>query len=164
MCLSIFAERRCPSSEHSQDQGPARGSEHQAVVANHQTSLQAAKDALAASQAELKEACPKLQKLETTKATFAASWANPDTAKAEAKAALEGEQKTSGTAMEDMFYHCWAYNQDANFSFLAANIWERLLVKFQARLDKEAPSEAGEGSGAAEQGETATSKGPTGGA
>ena len=84
--------------------------------------------------------------------------------KAEAKAALEAEKATSGTAMEDMFYHCWAYNQDADFSFLAAAVWEPLLEKFKARLEKEAPSEAGEVSGPAEQGETMTSKGPTGGA
>ncbi|XP_062101151.1 uncharacterized protein LOC133807038 [Humulus lupulus] len=60
-------------------------SEHQAVVASHQTSLQAATDALAAAQAELKETCPKLQELETALAT---SRADLDTAKVEAKAAL----------------------------------------------------------------------------
>ncbi|XP_062109343.1 uncharacterized protein LOC133819968 [Humulus lupulus] len=138
-------------------------SEHQEVVANHQTSLQAAKDALAATQAELKEAHPKLQELETTKVALAASRADLVTAKVAAKAALEAEQATLGTAMEGMFYHCWAYNQDADFSFLAVDVWEPLLEKFKACLEKEAPSEAGEVSGAAEQGETVTSKGPTGG-
>ncbi|XP_062109716.1 uncharacterized protein LOC133821426 [Humulus lupulus] len=127
----------------------------------HQTSLQAAKDALAASQAELEKTRPKVQELETALAT---ARTDLDAAKAKAKAALEAERTASEKALEDLFYHCWAYNPDADFSFLSANLWERLLVKFQARLDKEAPSEAGDGSGAAEQGETTTSKGPPGGA
>ena len=67
--------------------------------------------------------------------------------------------------MQDLFYHCWAHNPEADFSFMPPSLWARLLVKFQARLDKEAPpSETGEASGAAEQGETTTSKGPTDGA
>ena len=144
------------------------------ALAAHQTSLQTAqqkekeaKDALAAAQAELAEACPKLQEADATKDALAATRAELDTAKAraeEAKAALEAEKAASGTAMEDMFYHCWAYNQDGDFSFLAADIWEPLLEGFKARLEKEAPSKAGEASDAAEQGETVTSKGPTGGA
>ena len=44
-------------------------SEHQAAVATHQTSLQTAKDALAAAQAELDKTRPKVQELETALAT-----------------------------------------------------------------------------------------------
>ena len=67
--------------------------------------------------------------------------------------------------MQDLFYHCWVYNPEVDFSFMPPSLWARLLVKFQARLDKVAPpSETGEASGAAEQGETATSKVPTDGA
>ncbi|XP_062110026.1 uncharacterized protein LOC133821877 [Humulus lupulus] len=139
-------------------------SEHQAAVATHQTSLQTTKDALAAAQVELEEARPKLQELEATKAALVAARVDLDTAKVEAKAALEAEQATSGTGMEDMFYHCWAYNPDGDFSFLAADVWEPLLEGFKARLEKEAPSETGEVFSAAEQGEMVTSKGPTGGA
>ena len=127
----------------------------------HQTTLQAAKDALAASQVELEKTRSKVQELETSLAT---SRTDLDAAKAEAQAALKAEQTTSKKSLEDLFYHCWAYNPDAGFSFLSASLWERLLVKFQARLDKEVPSETGEGSGTAEQGETATSKGPPSGA
>ncbi|XP_062075626.1 uncharacterized protein LOC133779721 [Humulus lupulus] len=79
-------------------------SEHQAVVATHQTSLQTAKDAMAAAQAELEEARPKLQEVEATKAALAAARAELDTAMAgteEAKDALETEKAASVTAMED---------------------------------------------------------------
>ncbi|XP_062095900.1 uncharacterized protein LOC133801670 [Humulus lupulus] len=142
--------------------------EHQAVVATHQTSLQTTKDALAAAQAELEEAHLKLQEVKATKAALAAARAELDTTKAgaeEAKAALEAEKAASGIAMEDMLYHCWAYNPDDDFSFSGADVWEPLLEGFKARLQKEAPSETGEASVAAEQeGETATSTGPTGGA
>ena len=134
-------------------------------MATHQTSLQTTKDALAAAQAELEEAHPKLQELEATKTTLAAARPDLDIAKAEAKAALEAEKAASGTAMEDMFYHCWAYNPDGDFSFLGADVWEPLLEGFKARLEKKAPSETGEAFGAAEQeGETATSTGQPGGA
>ncbi|XP_062102835.1 uncharacterized protein LOC133813010 [Humulus lupulus] len=130
----------------------------------HQTTLQAAKDALAASQVELEKTRLKVQELKTSLAT---SRTNLDATKTEvqaAQAALEAERTTSEKSMEDLFYHCWAYNPDADFSFMSASLWERLLVKFQARLDKEAPSEIGDGSGTAERGETVTSKGPPGGA
>ena len=98
---------------------------------------------------------------------MAAAKAKLEEAKAkqlEAEAATMAERASSSSSMEAMLYHCWAYNPDADFSFMSVSLLERLLVKFQARLDKEAPSETGEGSGAAEQGEMATSKGPPGGA
>ena len=119
---------------------------------------------MATAKAELEKTLSKVQELETSLAT---SRTDLDAAKAEAQsaqAALEAEQTTSEKSMEDLFYHCWAYNPDTDFSFLSASLWECLLVKFQARLDKEAPLETGEGSGTAEQGETATSQGPSGGA
>ncbi|XP_062104894.1 uncharacterized protein LOC133816381 [Humulus lupulus] len=127
----------------------------------HQTTLQAAKDALAASQVELEKSRSEIQERESSLAT---SKTDLDAAKTEVQDALEVERTTSEKSMEDLFYHCWVYNPDADFSFMSASLWARLLVKFQARLDKEAPSETGDGSGAAEQGETATSKGPPGGA
>ena len=86
-------------------------------------------------------------------------------ARTEAQAALEAERAISEQSMQDLFYYCWAHNPDADFSFMPADLWATLLPKLQARLNKEVPpSETGEASGAAEQGETATSKGPTDGA
>ncbi|XP_062102991.1 uncharacterized protein LOC133813983 [Humulus lupulus] len=148
--------------------------EHQAALAAHQTSLQTtqqkekeAKDALAAVQAELEEARPKLQEAEATKAVLAAALVELDSAKAgaeEAKAALETEKAASNTAMEDMLYHCWAYNPDGDFSFLGAD-GEVFLEGFKARLQQEAPSETWEAPIVAEQeGETVTSARQPGGA
>ena len=133
--------------------------------AEHQASLQEAKateDALATAKAELEKALSKVQELE---ASLATSRTDLEAAKTEiqaAQVALEAERTTSEQSMQDLFYHCWAYNPEADFSFMSPSLWARLLVKFQARLEKEAPpSETGEASGAAEQGETATSKGPS---
>ena len=50
-----------------------------------------------------------------------------------------------------MLYHCWAFNQDGDFSFLGPEVWESFLEKFKARLQQEAPSETGETSTATEQ-------------
>ena len=138
------------------------GAEHQATLQE----AQAAKDALAASKAELERSRSKNRELETSLAT---SRTDLEVAKTEAQAALEAaleaERTISEQSMQDLFYHCWLHNPEADFSFMPPNRWARLLVKFQARLDKETPpSETGEASGAAEQGETATSKGPTDGA
>ena len=88
----------------------------------HQASLQeakATKDALATSKAELEKTRSKVQELETSLAT---SRTDLDAAKAEAKAALEAERTTSKKALEDLFYHCWAYNSDADFSFLSVSL------------------------------------------
>ncbi|XP_062083565.1 uncharacterized protein LOC133789913 [Humulus lupulus] len=138
----------------------------------HQATLQevkAAKDALATSKGELERAQVDLEKtrskvheLETSLAT---SQEDLEAARTEVQAALEEEKTISEQSMQDLFYHCWLHNPEADFSFMPSNFWARLLVKFQARLDKEAPpSETGEASGVAEQDETATSKGPTDGA
>ncbi|XP_062116070.1 uncharacterized protein LOC133830161 [Humulus lupulus] len=134
----------------------------------HQASLQeakATKDALATSKAELEKTHSKVQELETSLATSRTDLEAAKTEIQAAQAALEAERTTSEQSMEDLFYHCWVYNPEADFSFMSPSLWARLLVKFQARLDKEAPPlETGEGSGAAEQGETATSQGPSDGA
>ncbi|XP_062096224.1 uncharacterized protein LOC133802002 [Humulus lupulus] len=134
----------------------------------HQATLQEAKvtkDALATSKAELEKSRLKVQELETSLAT---SRKDLEAAKTEIQAgqvALEAERTTSEQSIQDLFYHCWAFNPEADFSFMSPSLWANLLVKFQARLEKEAPpSETGEASGAAEQGETTTSKGPTDGA
>ena len=121
-----------------------------------------AKDALATSKAELERTRSKVKELETSLAT---SRTDLEAAKTEAQAALEAERATSEQSMQELFYRCWAHNPEADFSFMPSGLWARLLVKFQARFDKEVPpSETGEASGAAEQDETATSKGPTDGA
>ena len=119
-----------------------------------------------ASEFELERIRSKNQELETS---LAASRTELETTKTEAQAAmeaaLEAERAISEQSMQDLFYHCWAHNPDADFSFMPPDLWAELLPKLQARLNKEVPpSETGEASGAAEQGETATSKGPTDGA
>ena len=81
------------------------------------------------------------------------------------EAALEAERAISEQSMQDLLNHCWAHNSDADFSFMPPDLWAELLPKLQARLNTEvSPSETGEASVVAEQGETATSKGPTDGA
>ncbi|XP_062083600.1 uncharacterized protein LOC133789997 [Humulus lupulus] len=131
----------------------------------HQATLQkvkATKDALTTSKVKLEKTRLKVQELETSLAT---SQADLEVAKTEVQAALEAERATSEQSLQDLFYHCWAFNPEADFSFMSPNLWANLVVKFQARLDKEAPpSETGETSGAVEQGETTTSKGSTDGA
>ncbi|XP_062078111.1 uncharacterized protein LOC133782758 isoform X1 [Humulus lupulus] len=79
----------------------------------HQTTLQAAKDALAASQVELEKTHSNVQELE---ASLATSRTDLDAAKTEvqvAQAAQEAKRTTSEKSMEDLFYHCWVYNPDA---------------------------------------------------
>ncbi|XP_062079580.1 uncharacterized protein LOC133784077 [Humulus lupulus] len=132
--------------------------EHQAILQE----VKVTKDALTTSKAELEKTRLKVQELETSLAT---SRKDLEAAKTELQVALEAERTTSKQSMQDLFYHCWAFNPEADFSFMSPSLWASLLVKFQVRLEKEAPpSETGEASGAAEQGEIATSKGPTDGA
>ncbi|XP_062096692.1 uncharacterized protein LOC133802409 [Humulus lupulus] len=141
----------------------------------HQATLQevkATKDALTTSKVELEKTQVnlektrlKVQELETSLATSQADLEAAKTEVQAAQATLEAERATSEQSLQDLFYHCWAFNSEADFSFMSPSLWANLVVKFQAHLDKEAPpSETGEASGAAEQGETATSKGPTDGA
>ncbi|XP_062075826.1 uncharacterized protein LOC133779946 [Humulus lupulus] len=94
----------------------------------HQASLQeakATKDALATSKAELEKTRLKVQELETSLAT---SRTDLEAAKTEIQAALEAERTTSEQSMEDLFYHCWAYNPKADFSFMSPSLWACLLV------------------------------------
>ena len=154
------------------------------LEADRQTALQEsqeARDALAASKAELEKvrsenqelkrslAASELEKLRSEnlelKNSLAASRADLEVAKAEVQTALKDERVVSEQSLQDLFYHCWSHNPDADFSFMPPDLWAFLLPRLQARLNKEAPpSETGEASAAAEQGETATSKGPADGA
>ena len=157
------------------------------LEADRQTALQEsqeARDALAASKAELEKvrsenqelkrslAASELEKLRSEnlelKNSLAASRTDLEAAKAEAQAsqaALKDERVVSEQSLQDLFYHCWSHNPDADFSFMPPDLWAFLLPQLQARLNKEVPpSETGEASAAAEQDETATSKGPTDGA
>ncbi|XP_062097893.1 uncharacterized protein LOC133803792 [Humulus lupulus] len=52
----------------------------------------------------------------------------------EAEAALQEEKKALTSSMESMLYHCWAFNQDDNFSFTASEAWGHYLEKFKAQL------------------------------
>ena len=138
------------------------------LEADRQTALQEsqeAREALAASKAELEKIRSENQEL---KNSLAASRADLEVAKAEvqtSQAALKDERVVSEQSLQDLFYHCWSHNPDADFSFMPPDLWAFLLPRLQARLNKEAPpSETGEASAAAEQGETATSKGPADGA
>ena len=97
--------------------------------AEHQTALQeaqAAKDALATLKAELERTRSKVQELETSLAT---SRTDLEAAKTEAQAALEAERATSEQSMQELFYHCWAHNPDADFSFMPPDLWAILLPK-----------------------------------
>ena len=132
-----------------------------------------AKSALVASEVELERVRLKNQELQTSLAAarteLETTKAELETTKAEAQAAtetaLEAERAVSERSIEDLFYRCWAFNPDADFSFMPPDLWADLLPKLQARLNAEIPpSETGEASAAAEQGETATSKRPTDGA
>ncbi|XP_062119977.1 uncharacterized protein LOC133834394 [Humulus lupulus] len=138
------------------------------MEADRQTALQEAqeaKDALAASKAELKKIRSKNQEL---KNSLTASRTDLEAAKTEAQAAqaaLEAERVVSEQSLQDLFYNCWSHNPDADFSFMPPDLWAFLLPKLQARLNKEAPpSETGEAFAAAGQDDTATSRGPTDGA
>ncbi|XP_062075526.1 uncharacterized protein LOC133779598 [Humulus lupulus] len=52
----------------------------------------------------------------------------------EAEAAVWEEKEVSAFSMESMLYHCWAFNQEDNFSFMAPDAWGHYLEKFKARL------------------------------
>ena len=52
--------------------------------------------------------------------------------------------------MESMLYHCWAYNQEGNFSFFPSDVWDLYLEKLKARAQQE-QSETGEASTAGGQ-------------
>ncbi|XP_062109623.1 uncharacterized protein LOC133821176 [Humulus lupulus] len=125
-------------------------SEHQtalAALATTQKQEQDAKDALAAVRAELDASRPKLLEAESTKVALDAVKVDLEGAKtalAAEKAALAAEKATSTISMENMLYHCWAFNPDGDFSFLRTEAWESFLRKFKARLQQEAPSETGE--------------------
>ena len=47
--------------------------------------------------------------------------------------------------MKDMLYHCWAFNQDRNFSFMQPELWEPYLARFKIWFSQE-PSETVEAS------------------
>ncbi|XP_062087086.1 uncharacterized protein LOC133793848 [Humulus lupulus] len=139
-------------------------SEHQtalAALATDQKQEQDAKDTLATVQAELDASRPKLLEAESTKVALDAARVELE----EAKAALAAEKATSTTSMENMLYHCWAFNPDGDFSFLGTKAWESFLGKFKARLQQEAPSEFEETPATIEQdGEVVTSIERPGGA
>ncbi|XP_062099272.1 uncharacterized protein LOC133805179 [Humulus lupulus] len=103
--------------------------------------------ALVAAQADLEANRAKLLEAEATQVALDATKVELE----EAKAALVAERASSSSSMEAMLYHCWAFNQDGDFSFLAPEVWEPFLEKFKARLQQEAPSETGETSAAVEQ-------------
>ncbi|XP_062109767.1 uncharacterized protein LOC133821567 [Humulus lupulus] len=95
----------------------------------HQATLQkvkATKDALATSkvelektQVDLEKTLLKVQELETFLAT---SQADLEAAKTEIQAALKAERTTSEQSMQDLFYHCWVYNPEADFSFMPPSL------------------------------------------
>ncbi|XP_062073331.1 uncharacterized protein LOC133777653 [Humulus lupulus] len=118
-------------------------SEHQnalAALATAKKQEHDAKDALATARDELDASRPKLLEAESTKVALDAARVELE----EAKVALAAEKATSTTFMENMLYHCWAFNPDGDFSFLGTEAWESFLGKFKARLQQEAPSETGE--------------------
>ncbi|XP_062098941.1 uncharacterized protein LOC133804833 [Humulus lupulus] len=61
----------------------------------------------------------------------------------EAEAATVAERASSNSSLEGMLYHCWAFNPDGDFSFLAPEVWEPFLAKFKARLQQEPPLRLG---------------------
>ncbi|XP_062076239.1 uncharacterized protein LOC133780640 [Humulus lupulus] len=116
-----------------------------------------AKFSLASSQESKKAAKIALVSLQAQTAQLQAE---VDEAKAkllEAEAAVKEEKATSLSSMEDMLYHCWAFNQDGNFSFMDPALWDPYLKKFKAQILQE-PSEIGDASAAGKQdGEEVTS-------
>ncbi|XP_062093257.1 uncharacterized protein LOC133799037 [Humulus lupulus] len=116
-----------------------------------------AQAASVAAQTELEASRAKLQEAEATRVALDTvkieveeakdARATLDAAKVEveeAKAALVAEKEASSSSMEAMLYHCWAFNQDGDFSFLGPDVWGSFVEKFKARLQQEAPSEIGE--------------------
>ncbi|XP_062114439.1 uncharacterized protein LOC133825525 [Humulus lupulus] len=120
---------------------------------NAKAALTAAKEsekavqvAMPAAKAELEVARAKQMETEAAQVTLAAAKAELEEAKAkqlEAEAATVAERASSSSSMEAMLYHCWAFNQDGDFSFLAPEVWEPFLEKFKARLQQEPPSKLG---------------------
>ena len=102
---------------------------------------------MVAAQADLEASRAKLLEAEATKVALDVARVELE----EAKAALVAERASSSSSMEAMLYHCWAFNQDGDFSFLGLEVWESFLEKFRARLQQEAPSETGETFAATEQ-------------
>ena len=49
----------------------------------------------------------------------------------EAEAKDKEEKMASSSAMEEMLYHCWAFNQDGSFSFMEPGLWDSYLAKFK---------------------------------
>ena len=131
------------------------------LEADRQTALQEsqeARDALAASKAELEKirsenqelkhslAASELEKLRSEnlelKNSLAASRTDLEVAKAEvqaSQAALKDERVVSEQSLQDLFYHCWSHNPDADFSFMPPDLWAFLLPQLQAHLNKEVP-------------------------
>ncbi|XP_062078093.1 uncharacterized protein LOC133782738 [Humulus lupulus] len=99
------------------------------ALALPQESEQATKVALAALQVEVAEAKAKQLKVEV---------------------AVKEEKAALLSSMESMMYHCWAFNQDGNFSFLAPKVWDPYLEKFKARILQE-QSKTGDASTTGEQ-------------
>ncbi|XP_062088134.1 uncharacterized protein LOC133794765 [Humulus lupulus] len=116
----------------------------QVALATAQQQEQSAKAALTAAQEGEQAAQASL-------ATVKAELVEARAKQLEAEAATKAEKVSSSSSMEAMLYHCWAFNQDGNFSFLAPEVWEPYLEKFKARLQHEPPSETGETSAVGEQ-------------
>ncbi|XP_062113164.1 uncharacterized protein LOC133824301 [Humulus lupulus] len=126
----------------------AQASEREAksALTTAQAAEQKAKVALAAAQVDEQEA----------RATSTALQVKLEGAKAkllEAEAVVREEKEALAFSMESMLYHCWAFNQDGNFSFMAPDAWGHYLENFKARLQSELPTgtETGETSVAGEQ-------------
>ncbi|XP_062100944.1 uncharacterized protein LOC133806877 [Humulus lupulus] len=132
----------------------AQKNEHaaKAALTSSQEIEQAAKTALSTSQAQTVEANHRAKQLQVEIGELKEKLL-------EAEVKSKEEKVASSSAMVEMLYHCWAFYQDGNSSFMELGLWDQYLAKFKDRFLQE-PWETGEVSGVAEgDGEEVTSVG-----